>query len=84
MLENLTLLYLNPLFCEQISWESRLHAESIGPCFASLDGTDCRVREPSPFGPKWFSHKFKGPGLRYEVAVSIRKGHIVWVNGTFP
>ena len=32
----------------------------------------------------WFSHKFKGPGLRYEVALSIRTGLIVWLNGPFP
>ena len=32
---------------------------------------------------KWFSHKFKGPGLRYEVAVSIKKGDIVWIAGPY-
>ena len=31
-----------------------------------------------------FSHKFKGAGVRYEVAVCIATGHIVWVNGPFP
>ena len=29
-------------------------------------------------------HKFEGPGLRYEVAVSIYTGVICWVNGPFP
>ena len=32
----------------------------------------------------WFSHKFKGPGLRYKVAVSIKSRNIVWTNGHFP
>ncbi len=40
-------------------------------------------QEPSPFNPKWFSHKFKGAGVRYEVGVCIQTGWIVWVNGPF-
>ena len=32
----------------------------------------------------WYSHKFNGPGLRYEVAISIQGGDIVWINGPFP
>lgn len=50
----------------------------------SVDGTDYRIYEPTPFSPKWYSHKFKGPGLRYEVAVCIATGHIVWAYGPFP
>lgn len=34
--------------------------------------------------PKWFSHKFKGPGIRYEVGLCIKTGKIVWVNGAYP
>ena len=50
----------------------------------SVDGTDCRIYEPSPFSPVWYSHKFKGPALRYEVGVGILNGDIVWVHGPFP
>ena len=50
----------------------------------SVDGTDFRINEPKPFSRKWFSHKFRGAGLRYEVAVAIQSGHIVWTNGPFP
>lgn len=53
-------------------------------CFMSVDCTDCRILEPKPFDPKWFSHKFKGAGLRYEIAVGIRNGLIVWVFGGKP
>ena len=35
------------------------------------------------FSKGWYSHKYNGPGLWYEVAVSIRGGDIVWVNGPF-
>ena len=32
----------------------------------------------------WYSHKFNGPALRYEVAVCIQTGWIVWTGGPFP
>ena len=50
----------------------------------SVDGSDFRIQEPSPFSKKWYSHKFHGPGLRYEVGVSVACGDIVSVNGPFP
>jgi len=49
----------------------------------SVDGTDFRIEEQTPFDKAWFSHKFKGPGLRYEVGVCIQTGHIVWTNGPY-
>ena len=49
----------------------------------TVDGTDFKIQEPSPFSPMWYSHKFHGLGLRYEVAVSIKGGDIVWVNGPY-
>jgi hypothetical protein len=50
----------------------------------TVDGTDCRICEPTPFNPKWYSHKFKGAGLRYEVGVCIQTGWICWTNGPYP
>ena len=50
----------------------------------SVDGTHFRIQEPKPFDPKWFSHKFNGPGLSYEVGIAISTGDIVWFNGPFP
>ena len=54
----------------------------------SVDCTDCPIEEPSPFekgwSERWYSPKINGAGLRYEVAVSIIGGDIVWVNGPFP
>jgi hypothetical protein len=50
----------------------------------TVDGTDFLIMEPHPFHPMWFSHKFKHAALRYEVAVSIVTGHIVWVAGPYP
>ena len=58
--------------------------ENGSSCKVSVDGTDFRIFEPTPFSPRWFSHKFKGPGLRYEVGLCIQTGDIVWLHGPFP
>ena len=50
----------------------------------SVDGTDFRIQNPTQFWKGWYSFKFKGPGVRYEVALSIQSADIVWVNGPFP
>jgi hypothetical protein len=53
-------------------------------CHVTVDGTDFKVNEPNPFSPMYFSEKFNHAGLRYEVAICILTGWIVWVNGPFP
>lgn len=70
----------------QIHWaNSRVKSLSFGDTlvYSSFDGTDCPINEPRPFHTGWFSHKFNGPGLRYEVGFSV-EGHLVWFNGPFP
>jgi hypothetical protein len=52
-------------------------------CNLTIDGTDFRIPEPSSFWSGWFSHKFKGPGLRYEVGINIQNGWICWIKGPF-
>ncbi len=52
-------------------------------CLISVNGTDFRIREPTVFSPKWFSYKFKGGGLCYEVGLLLETGDIMWVNGPF-
>lgn len=49
----------------------------------TVDGVDFAIPEPTQFSPRWYSHKFKGPGLRYEIAVCIKTGKIVSFNGPF-
>lgn len=53
-------------------------------CLTVLDGTDVKCTEPVPRGSIWWSHKYNGAGLRYEVAMCIATGDIVWFNGPFP
>jgi hypothetical protein len=50
----------------------------------SVDGTDFEIFEPEPDDTKWFSHKFKGPGLRYEIVLSLEGCDILHANGPFP
>ena len=50
----------------------------------SVDGTDCRIRKPSPFDSKWFSHKFRGSGIRCEIRICFARGSIVWIHRPFP
>ncbi|KAH9095723.1 hypothetical protein LEN26_017765 [Aphanomyces euteiches] len=67
---------------QKVDWSSRFDGANEGQSmFVSLDGTDFRINEPSEFDPSWYSHKFHGPGLRYEIGLCIRTGHIVWANG---
>lgn len=62
---------------------ARFKQAPVGTCYLSVDGTDCRIFEPTPFNRRWYSHKFHGPGLRYEVGLALRTGEIAWVHGPF-
>ena len=69
---------------QQINWDARRIKKAVLCCRASVDGTDFMIQEPSPFCPGWYSHKFKGPGVLYEVGLAIEDGNLVWVHGPFP
>jgi len=83
-------LFLFPHCCSfilssfKILWANRLRGDIGNACKVSVDGTDFRIFNWKPFWSGWFSHKFKGPGVRYEVGLCIRTGDIVWINGPFP
>ena len=69
----------------QIDWENRKKFDNGSLAKITVDGTDFRI--PLYGGAanfkKYKSHKFNGPGLRYEVAIAIQTGDIVHVNGPF-
>mmetsp|Transcript_5759 Transcript_5759/g.13556 ORF Transcript_5759/g.13556 Transcript_5759/m.13556 type:complete len:209 (-) Transcript_5759:54-680(-) len=67
----------------QIKWENRLLLDNGSPAKVTVDGTDFWTVEYLPFTKDRYSHKFGGPGLRYEVAISIKTGYIVHINGPF-
>jgi hypothetical protein len=68
----------------QIRFENRFRGDTFQKCLVTVDGVDFQIEEPTPFSTAWYSHKFHGPGLRYELAVSISTGDIVAFNGPFP
>jgi hypothetical protein len=68
----------------KIVWNNRFRNNIGNTCLVTVDGTDFRINEPTPFWPGWKSFKFNGPGVRYEVALCIRSGDLVWINGPFP
>ena len=64
----------------QIILENRFQDDIGNDFLLSVDGTDFQV----PFhGRKWYSYKFNGSALRYDVALCIRTGWICWINGPF-
>ena len=42
------------------------------------------INEPTPFNQSWYSYKFHGASLRYEIGVSIETAIIIWANGPLP
>ena len=46
-----------------------------------VDGTDFQVYCQKWSYKFWYDFKFKKPGVRYKVGVSIVNGDIVWING---
>jgi hypothetical protein len=67
----------------KIRWENRLIDDKGRAAKVTVDGTDFPTMEYRPFNRGRMSHKFNGPGLRYEVALRISNCHIVHINGPF-
>lgn len=65
-------------------WQRRLHPFRYRNLYCSIDGIDFQITEPQPFDSKWFRHKFKSAGLRYETVVSTKHGFLVWCCGPYP
>jgi len=67
-----------------IKWENRhLNGVPIDLCVI-LDVTECRIECPIFYEWEYYSVKEKKHTLKYEVAITLKKPHlIVWVNGPF-
>lgn len=48
-----------------------------------VEKADVPIVELFHFCSRWFSYKPNGPGLRYEIVVSIYSEKIMWVYGPF-
>jgi len=65
-----------------IRWEKRLrNLPKDAWCSITVDGTDFQIGEPVPFDKRWKSPKNNGASVKYEVAISIYSGDIVWIYG---
>ena len=84
-------LFLNLIFwypMVQIVWyfdEDNENPEFKDTYIVSVDGVHFRIWEPRKFpSTKWYSKKYNKAGLSYEIALSLKRNKIVWVNGPFP
>jgi len=68
----------------QIVWQNRFHNNNRNCAKVTVDGTDFAAREQTPFSPAWWSFKLNRASVRYEIAISITTGWIVWINGPYP
>lgn len=50
----------------------------------SVDGVHFPIPRQDAVGGSYYSHKFKGGGLTYEIAICMRSDDIVSFNGPFP
>ena len=64
-------------------WKNRLKDHIGNDCLVSVDGVDCKMPNLKPFWDGWYSQKYNGAGIRWEVGVCIRTGEIVWIHGPF-
>jgi hypothetical protein len=64
----------------KILWNIRLLTE-VGNWYSAItaDGTYFSIYEPTHFSSEWFSSKFKGPGVKYELAILIRGGRVLFI-----
>ena len=72
-----------------MAWRKRHYDSNGSESLVTVDSVDFKIREPSytvgtPEYRIWYSHKFNGPGLRYEIGVCIQNANIVWIAGPFP
>ena len=68
----------------QVVFDRRFEKDNGSICKISVDGTDFKINEPSPFSGMWYSHKYDHAAVRYEIGLCIQKGYIVSTHGPFP
>ena len=73
----------------KVIWPAAEYNNPDGRIFlVTIDGVDCKTRERKhptmPIDTGTFSHKFNHGGLKYEIAIDIFTGQVVWISGPFP
>ena len=50
----------------------------------SIDGVHCKIEEPRKFpDTMWYSHKFHGPALTYQIILSIHESKVLSIIGPY-
>ena len=76
--------FFSTLTTTQIDFDNRkLKCIAGQTAFVTLDGVDFSTHEHYPFDDSLYSHKLNGPGIRYDVALCINTGDIVFWGGGF-
>jgi hypothetical protein len=65
----------------QIDFEKRRIGDDGSDCLLTIGGTHFPIEAR---GKRWYSHKFKKPGMASELGLCIKTGHIVWLAGPLP
>lgn len=70
-----------------ILWSNRKKRDIRNVCLASVDGVDFRVKGKKLMSGKpdkrYYSFKFKGPALRYLIAMSVHSTDMVYLDGPY-
>jgi hypothetical protein len=56
---------------------------NIYPC-CSIDVTVCPIERPKKHQEQYYSAKHKCHALKYEIAVHLKTGLVIWVSGAYP
>lgn len=79
------ILFIKTAINVRTSWKSRFehcfYLMNGRKVYVSVDRTGIKIYEPTPLDTKWVSNKFNGPGIRYEVSISLRSENILSANG---
>ena len=68
----------------QICWKNQILSPHLGGNRTiSVDGTDYRCFEQKDEPTSWWSFKFNGPAVCYELGIGISTGNIVWTSGPY-
>ena len=72
---------------KKIVWDKSLDSGESEIYILAVDGTDCKVFEKKYFffnqDKKQFTKKRQHGGLKYEIAMSIRRPKVLWLNGPY-
>ena len=77
------IIYSHYHYILQVVFNRRFERDNGSICKISVDGTNFKINEPSPFLGMWFSHKYSQAAVRYEIGLCIQTGYIVWTHGPF-